>query len=296
MQPILPHITSCDRPFYGYGLGLRPTYYQTILDTQPYVDWFEIISENYMLEGGKPLYFLDKIRANYPIAMHGVSLSLGSTDPLDLDYIKRLKTLAARVEPMWISDHLCWTSHGGHHLHDLLPLPYTEESINHVVARIQAVQEYLGQRILLENVSSYITYLHSTMPEWEFYNTIAQRADCLLLLDINNIYVSSVNHQTDPMDYINAVSPERVYQFHLAGHTNNGDHIIDTHDHPVIEGVWTLYEKALQRFGAVSTMIERDDRFPPFEELLQELAQARQLGQNILGQSHANTTAAAILV
>ncbi|MEX2165050.1 MAG: DUF692 domain-containing protein [Sulfuricaulis sp.] len=263
------------RPYLGFGLGLRPAHYDTILNESPAVDWFEIISENYLVPGGKPLHYLDRIRARYPLAMHGVSLSIGSRDPLNKDYLRQLRALADRIEPAWISDHLCWTGVEGINAHDLLPLPYTEEAIKHVAARIGEVQDFLGRRFLIENVSSYLTYPESVMTEWEFLREISERADCLILLDINNIYVSSFNHEFNPSSYIEAIPIERVWQFHLAGHQNHGDYIIDTHDEPVIDPVWELYAEAVRRFGDVSTMIERDDNIPPLSELLDELQHAR---------------------
>jgi uncharacterized protein (UPF0276 family) len=207
--------------------------------------------------------------------MHGVSLSIGSQDPLNKDYLRQLKALSDRIDPAWISDHLCWTGVAGINAHDLLPLPYTEEAVKHVAARIGEVQDFLGRRLLIENVSSYLTYPESDMTEWEFLREISERADCLILLDINNIYVSSVNHEFNPISYIEAVPIERVWQFHLAGHQNHGDYIIDTHDEPVIDPVWKLYAEAVRRFGDVSTMIERDDNIPPLSELLDELQYAR---------------------
>ena len=269
-------------PYLGFGLGLRTEHYQAILDTKPKVDWFEILSENYMIPGGKPLFFLDKIRENYPVVMHGVSLSIGSTDPIDTQYLQALKKLASRVEPKWISDHLCWTGVHGQNMHDLLPLPYTQETVKHVVERIQEVQDVLGRQILIENVSSYASYVDSAMTEWEFISEIAEAADCLLLLDVNNIYVSSVNHQFDAKAFIDGVPKNRVHQMHLAGHQNNGDYIIDTHDAPVIDEVWNLYRHAVARFGAVSTMIERDDNIPELAELLAELEIARDIAQQVL--------------
>lgn len=265
------------RPFLGFGLGLRTEHYQHVLDNKPDVDWFEILSENYMVPGGKPLDFLDKIRADYPMVMHGVSLSIGGTDPLDKTYLKQLKQLATRVEPHWISDHLCWTSVNQHNSHDLLPLPYNEATIEHVAERIRQVQDYLGRQLLIENLSSYVTYNESEMSEWEFLNEIARRADCHVLLDINNIFVSAHNHHFEPIDYINGIDIDRVMQFHLAGHSYNGSMIIDTHDHDVCDPVWDLYAKALQRFGAVSTMIERDDNIPEFDELHDELKTAEKI-------------------
>ena len=269
-------------PYLGFGLGLRTEHYQAILDTKPKVDWFEILSENYMIPGGKPLFFLDKIRENYPVVMHGVSLSIGSTDPIDKQYLQALKKLASRVEPKWISDHLCWTGVHGQNMHDLLPLPYTQETVKHVVERIKQVQDVLGRQMLIENVSSYASYVDSAMTEWEFISEIAEAADCLLLLDVNNIYVSSVNHQFDAKAFIDGVPKNRVQQMHLAGHQNNGDYIIDTHDAPVIDEVWNLYRHAVARFGAVSTMIERDDNIPELPELLAELDIARDIAQQVL--------------
>lgn len=270
------------RPFLGFGLGLRTEHYDHVLQHRPDVDWFEIISENYMVDGGKPLHYLDEIRKDYPMVMHGVSLSIGSTDPLNRDYLARLKQLIQRVEPHWVSDHLCWTGVHNTNSHDLLPLPYNEEAIAHVVSRIEQVQDYLGQQILLENLSSYVTYKESELTEWEFFNEIARRADCHILLDINNIFVSAHNHEFDPLTYLNGIDVDRVMQFHLAGHSYNGDMIIDTHDHDVCDPVWSLYAEALKRFGAVSTMIERDDDIPEFNELRAELSIAEQIADRTL--------------
>ena len=264
-------------PFLGFGLGLRTEHYNQILESKPKVDWFEALSENYMIPGGKPLDYLTKIRAEYPVVMHGVSLSIGSTVAIDVDYLRDLKKLADRIEPAWISDHLCWTGVHGQNIHDLLPLPYTEEAAKHVAERVKVVQDYLGRQILLENVSSYASYIDSSMTEWEFISQIAESADCLLLLDVNNIYVSSFNHNFDAKTFIDSVPKNRVQQIHLAGHQNNGDYIIDTHDAPVIDPVWDLYAYAIKRFGAVSTMIERDDNMPELQELVQELQIARDI-------------------
>jgi uncharacterized protein (UPF0276 family) len=275
------------QPSLGFGLGLRKEHYESVLSEKPAVDWLEVITENYLVAGGKPLHYLDRIRASYPMVMHGVSLSIGGTDPLDEGYLRELKALAARIEPEWISDHLCWTGLRGINTHDLLPLPYTEEALRHVAERVSRVQDFLGRRILLENVSSYVSYVQSQMTEWEFLAAIAERADCLILLDINNVYVSAYNHGFDPHRYLEGIPPDRVQQFHLAGHRNLGDYIIDTHDEAVIDPVWALYEAALRRFGPVSTMIERDDRIPPLAELLTELARARHIAQGICAEAAA---------
>jgi hypothetical protein len=267
------------RPFLGYGLGLRTDHYRDILDQKPAVDWFEALTENYLVPGGKPLHYLERVRENYPLVLHGVSLSIGSTDPLNRDYLKALRGLASRIEPAWVSDHLCWTGRGGLNMHDLLPLPYTEEAVEHVATRVSQVQDALARQILLENVSSYLTYTESRMPEWEFLTAVAERADCLILLDINNIHVSAFNHGFDPREYLEGVPIERVWQFHLAGHSNQGRIIIDTHDRPIVDPVWELYASAVKRFGRVSAMIERDDDIPPLGVLLAELEQARSLAE-----------------
>ena len=266
---------SLREPFQGFGLGLRPRHYNSFLAQPQAVDWLEVISENYMVQGGKPLAMLDRIRADYPIAMHGVSMSIGSVSPLDHGYLQRLKALADRVQPMWVSDHLCWTGVHGTNLHDLFPLPYTEEALRHVAARVREVQETLGRRLVLENVSSYIDYASSEMSEWAFLTALAEEADCLLLLDVNNIYVSGMNHGFDPRDFIDGVPAHRIQQIHVAGHSNLGDVIIDTHDAPVPDEVFDLYAYACRRFGQVSTMIERDDAIPPLEDLIAELDRVR---------------------
>ncbi|MEZ5536325.1 MAG: DUF692 domain-containing protein [Thiolinea sp.] len=278
-------MAAASLPYLGFGLGLRKDHYRDILNNRPDVDWFEVLSENYLVPGGKPLYWLDEIHKHYPMVLHGVSLSIGSTDPLNVDYLKQLKALAERVDAHWISDHLCWTGVGEVNAHDLLPLPYTEEAIEHVAGRIRQVQDFLGRQILIENVSSYVSYKHSVMPEWEFLSEVVTRADCLILLDVNNIYVSAVNHEFDPLVYMDHVPAERVQQIHLAGHSNEGDYIIDTHDQPVVGPVWRLYEQAVARFGRVSTMIERDDNIPELAVVMEELDMARRLAGNILRQA-----------
>lgn len=274
--------TETKKPFLGFGLGLRSEHYQEILELKPAnIDWLEIISENYLVGGGKPLYFLDRIREHYPMVMHGVSMSLGSTDPLNKDYLKQLKELIKRIEPKWFSDHLCWTGVSQKNMHDLLPLPYTEEAVQHVADRIKQVQDFIGRQMLIENLSSYITYREDSMSEWQFLTEVCERADCFLLLDINNIYVSSYNHHFNPLDYLQGVPASRVWQHHLAGHFNDGNLIIDTHDAAIIDPVWSLYQQAAELFGPVSTMIERDANIPPLADLLRELDQARAIAQPI---------------
>jgi uncharacterized protein (UPF0276 family) len=268
--------------FLGFGLGLRTDHFQEVIDTKPAVDWFEVVSENFMVNGGKPKHYLHTIRESYPMVMHGVSLSIGSTDPLNTTYLKQLKVLVNELQPEWISDHLCWT--GAHQVnsHDLLPMPYNNEALSHIVDRVSEVQDYLGQPILMENVSSYITYVESEMTEWEFLNEVAKRSGCNILLDINNIYVSARNHNFSTQDYLNGISKDKVRQFHLAGHTDYGDYVIDTHDHPVADPVWALYKDALKRFGMISTMIERDDNIPPLNDLLAELDVAKRIAKETL--------------
>lgn len=286
-EPDTTAVGISHRPYLGFGLGLRPPHYQTILDTEPAIDWFEIISENYMVPGGKPLDYLSRIRERYPLVMHGVSMSIGSTDPLNWDYLHRLKALASWVEPAWISDHLCWTGVQKTNLHDLLPLPYTEEAIYHVALRLKQVQDFLGRRLLIENVSSYLTYTHSEMMEWEFVRAVCEEADCGMLLDVNNVYVSARNHGFEPRTYIDHIPIDRVYQLHLAGHTSHDSIIIDTHDQSIIDPVWALYAYTIGRLGKVSTMIERDDRIPPLEQLLAELTTARRIADPIFANQGA---------
>jgi len=269
----------------GFGLGLRPVHYTAILDSPPAVDWFEVITENYLVGGGRPLHFLDAIRARYPVVMHGVSLSIGSTAPLDLQYIARVRALAERCEAEWLSDHLCWTGTDGTNLHDLLPLPYTSEALEHLAPRIEQVQELLGRSLVLENVSSYVSYTSSAMSEWEFLAALVRRTGCRLLLDVNNVYVSSRNHGFEPRDFLDGVPVDAVQQFHLAGHLDLGTHVIDTHDAPVRDEVWDLYAHAVRRFGPVSTLLERDDKIPPLEELVAELGRARGVARQALSEA-----------
>lgn len=271
-------------PYLGFGLGLRAQHYADILDGNPPVDWFEVISENYMVPGGQPLRMLDKIRARYPIVMHGVSLSIASTAPFDEDYLKGLKALADRSEPKFVSDHLCWTGVHGVNLHDLLPFPYTREALDHVVARVQHVQDYLKRPIALENVSTYVQFNHSEMQEWEFIAEMTKRTGCWLVFDVNNVYVSAFNHGYDADAFIAGIPADRVVQFHLAGHEHNMTHIIDTHDAMVCDAVWDLYRKSLQRFGPVSTIIERDDDIPPLADMVSELGRARVIANEMFPQ------------
>jgi len=270
-------------PYLGHGIGLRPKHFPQLWDGTARVDWFEAISENYMVAGGRPRAALERARALAPVVLHGVSLSIGSTDPLDEAYLGALQALVARVEPAWISDHLCWSGVDGRYVHDLLPLPYTEEALAHVVRRVLAVQERLGRQILLENVSSYLTYTHSTLAEWEFLGAVAERADCGLLLDVNNVYVSAVNHGFDAGAYLAGLPAERVGQIHLAGHTDMGAYLFDTHDGPVIEPVWDLYRRAVRRFGRVSTLVEWDDRIPALDVVCAEAERARAAEAEVLG-------------
>jgi uncharacterized protein len=264
------------RSSLGFGLGLRPKHYEALLGERlGAVDWLEALTENYLGLGGRPMHYLERLREHYPIALHGVSLSIGSSDELNITYLRELRALADRIEARWISDHLSWTGVDGVNLHDLLPLPFTEEALAHVAHRITQAQDILGRRLLIENVSSYVTFPESELREHEFLAELAIRSDCLLLLDVNNLYVSSSNHGFDPIEYLDALPTERVQQIHLAGHSKQGAHLIDTHDAPVSEPVWKMYQAAIDRFGPVATMIERDDNIPSLDDLLAELDRAR---------------------
>ena len=266
----------------GFGLGLRTDHYGDFVAAPQGVDWLEIISENYLVDGGKPLHFLDRIRRDYPMVMHGVSLSIGSSDVLDQCYLRQIKALAERIEPAWVSDHLCWTGTDSVNLHDLLPLPYNEAALQHLAPCVAQVQEVLGRPLVIENVSSYVRYRADEMSEWEFICELVARTGCEILLDVNNVYVSSVNHGFDPHHFIDAMPAAAVRQVHLAGHEDHGTYIIDTHDHPVCAAVWDLYAHTLQRLGPVPTMIERDDNIPPLSELIDELDVARALAASTL--------------
>lgn len=273
---------NAQRGNLGFGLGLRSTYYQAILEQRPAIDWFEIVSENYLVAGGKALYFLDAIGEQYPLVMHGVSLSIGGPHELDRDYLRQLKHLAARVQPAWISDHLCWSRGNAHQLHDLLPLPYTEESLQHVAARVRQVQDVIERPLVLENVSSYLRCADDQFSEWQFLAALSELSGCELLLDVNNVYVSARNHGFDAWTFISSLPKQRIRQLHLAGHSDYGSYLIDTHDQPVSDPVWQLYQRTLQHLGPVSTLLERDDHFPDLDVLLDELNTARRFAAQAL--------------
>ena len=270
-------------PYLGHGIGLRTKHFPEVLAGTARPDWFEVISENFMIRGGRPLAVLERARAVAPGVLHGVSLSLGAVDPPPASYLEALASLVARVEPAWVSDHLCWGSFGRHYAHDLLPLPYTEEALVVVVDHVGRVQDRLGRRILVENVSSYVEFRHSTMPEWEFLAHVAERADCGILLDVNNVWVSARNHGFSPEAYVDALPAARIGQFHLAGHQDHGTHLLDTHDHPVPEAVWALYRYAVARLGPVSSLVEWDDHVPELGRLLAEAELARSAEAEVLG-------------
>jgi uncharacterized protein (UPF0276 family) len=275
-----------EAPDLGFGIGLRPELQTEILlraaRGELRVEWFEVLSENFMIPGGRPLRVLDEVRSYAPVAMHGVSLNLGSVDPLDESYLDQLAALVHRVEPVWVSDHLCWTGVGNAHLHDLVPLPYTEATVAHVAARIARVQDRLGRRIAVENVSSYLSFQADEMTEWEFLTAVAEAADCGILLDVNNVFVSAHNHGFDAKTYLDAVPAERVFQIHLAGHSRQGELLIDTHDHPVRDEVWELYAHSVRRLGPVSTLIEWDDRIPEYDAVEHEALRARAVAERAL--------------
>ncbi len=282
-----PPLRPAEAPYLGVGVGLRAPHYGDVLAQAEQgrlgVDWFEALSENYMVPGGRPLRMLDAVREHTPVALHGVSLNIGSSDELDGGYLDELACLADRCRAAWISDHLCWTGVGGHNLHDLIPLPYTEAAAEHVAARVVLVQKRLGRRIALENVSSYLSYTADEMNEWEFLKQVSERADCGILLDVNNVFVSAHNHGFDPETYLAEIPADRVFQIHLAGHSESGPLLIDTHDHPVREEVWKLYEWTLERTGPVSTLIEWDDSIPPFQRLVEEAERAREILLRVTG-------------
>ncbi len=263
-------------PNLGLGVGLRTVHFPYILKNAPAVDWFEIISENFMDSGGRPRYVLEQIAERYAVVMHGVSLSVGSTDPLNFDYLAKLKRLARASRARWVSDHLCWTGVAGLNAHDLLPIPLNEQTLRHVAGRVRTVQDFLERPLVLENPSSYVTFADSTLSEWEFLARLTEETGCGLLLDVNNVYVSSVNHDFDPAEYIRAVPHERVVQFHIAGHTHCGTHIIDTHDDHVIDPVWELYRLAHRLTGGAATLLEWDAKIPEFPVVHAEVLKAKQ--------------------
>jgi uncharacterized protein (UPF0276 family) len=270
------------KPFVGFGLGMRPQHYPSFISGEARVDFVEIISENFMVKGGRPLSVIDQVRERYPVVMHGVSMSIGAADGLKLDYMRRLKALADRVQPIWLSDHLCWTGIDGFNTHDLLPIPYTEEALDLVCSNILHAQDMLERPLLLENASTYLTFADDSLTEWDFLAEMCRRTGCYLLLDVNNIHVSASNHGFDPLAYINAIPIDRVRQMHLAGHTaGRAGLLIDTHDQPVPDPVWTLYATACRRFGPAATMIERDDNIPELGELIQELDRARAVARTM---------------
>ncbi len=270
-------------PLFGVGVGLRVPHYRHILEHRPSMDWFEVISENFLVGGGRPLYHLDAVRETYRLIPHGVSLSIGLDEPLDWDYLRQVKALVRRIDAPWVSDHLCWTGVPGANLHDLLPLPYNRETLKVVAEKARQVQDFMEVPFALENVSSYLTYKDSVMSEWEFLCEVVERADCGLLLDVNNIYVSSYNHGFDPEVYVDAIPTHRVLQMHLAGHTDKGLYLLDTHSDHVCDPVWALYERASRRIGPCNVLIEWDDHIPPFETLAAEAARARQIQEAIHG-------------
>ncbi len=274
-QHLAGRTTWGDLPQLGLGVGLRSAHFSHILRERPAVDWFEVISENFMDSHGRPRYVLEQVAERYPIVMHGVSLSIGSTDPLDFDYLRKLKSLARDVRARWVSDHVCWTGAAGLNTHDLLPLPFNEQTLAHVVARIRMVQDFLERPLVLENPSSYVTFAGSTLTEWEFLDRMACESGCGLLLDVNNVYVSSINHDFDPFEFLAGLPHERIVQCHLAGHTHCGTHLIDTHDGPVIDPVWALYRQAHQHTGGVSTLLEWDAHIPAFDVVHAEVCKAR---------------------
>ncbi len=259
---------------YGIGIGLRIPHYEHILEKKPVVDWFEIISENYMVDGGRPLHVLDRILEQYRVVQHGVSMYFGNASRPNRDHLKKLKALTKRTKTPWLSDHLCWGSVDGRYTHDLLPMPYTWEAVETTARNIREVRDTIEIPVAVENVSSYAEFHASEMTEWEFLNEVVERADCGILLDVNNIYVSSQNHTFDPMEYVNAVPPSRVAQIHIAGHTRYRRYILDTHDHPVIDPVWALYQRAIERSGRVPTLLEWDDKIPSFDEVHAEALKA----------------------
>lgn len=271
-------------PDLGFGIGLRTGHYADVLARGSRAEWFEAISENFMVAGGRALDVLERVRADYPVVLHGVSLSIGGSDPIPAAYLHALRALVDRFEPAWVSDHLCWTSADAHQLHDLLPLPWTEELLAHLVPRIGRVQDALGRALVLENVSSYLTFAHATIPEWEFLAELARRTGCDLLLDVNNVHVSAYNHGFDAQRFVDAIPRDRVAQIHLAGHTDHGTHLLDTHDAPVADAVWELYHYTITRLGPVATLVEWDGEVPPLEVVEAQALRARAVAASAIAQ------------
>jgi uncharacterized protein (UPF0276 family) len=261
-------------PDLGIGIGLRTVHFPHILSQQPRIDWFEVLSENFMDSGGRPLWVLDQVAERYPVVLHGVSLSIGGSDPLDFEYLKKLKALAARTRAHWVSDHLCWTGIMGRNVHDLLPMPYSEDALRHTTERVKVVSDFLERPLVLENPSSYVEFAASTMPEWEFLARLAEDADAGLLLDVNNVYVSAFNHRFDAHTYVDAIPADRVVQYHLAGHTHKGTHIVDTHTGEAVPEVWELYARSIARTGSAATLYEWDEDIPEFDVVLAEAQKA----------------------
>ena len=262
-------------PDLGFGIGLRSVHFEHILKNNPTIDWFEVLSENYLDTGGRPLHVLDQVAERYPVVLHGVSLNVGSTDPLDFEFLKKLKALGKRVNARWVSDHLCWTGVTGKNTHDLLPMPYTDQALRHTIERVRNIQDFLERPIALENASTYLEFSASKWPENEFISALAEEADCGILLDVNNVYVSSFNHGFDPKKYIDRIPKDRLVQMHLAGHTNKGTHILDTHSDYVIDNVWELYRYAHRQLGGASTLLEWDANIPAFDVVHGEALKAR---------------------
>lgn len=264
-------------PHLGFGLGLRIPHYAHIFEHEPQVDFFEIISENFMAAGGLPLYNLDRILEAYPVVLHGVCLSLGSPGDLDFAYLEKLKALARRTKAPWFSDHLCWTRLGAHHFHDLLPLPYTEAAVRRVADKARIAQDFLEIPFGIENLSAVAEFSAGTMPEWEFYRSVVEKARCRMMLDANNIYVSSRNHHFDPFEYVRGLDLSRVCQIHLAGHSDKGEYVLDTHDTPVREAVWEIFREIYRGCGGASTIVEWDDAIPEFGVVHGEVLKAKKL-------------------
>ena len=273
------------RKTLGHGVGLRAAHYDAWQRAVPGIDWVEVITENVLDVGGRPRRMLERVRSEVPVVLHGVSLSIGSTDPLSLTYLRSVRELAREIDAAWVSDHLCWSSVDDHYLHDLLPMPYTEESLAHVVARVHRAQDVLGRPLVLENPSTYLGFAESTLTEWDFLAELARQTGCGLLLDVNNVYVSATNHGWSVEAYLEGIPVDAVWQFHLAGHSDLGTHLVDTHDAPVCNAVWSLYARAVHRFGATSTLIEWDDRIPPLDAVIAESARAREVERGVVEEA-----------